>query len=188
MAKAGSKRRSSRGLAALLVLALPACGGGDDVTTNNAAGIPAEVATQSQSNLAAEPAEPVPGLSWRIVPGDADGSLQLVEPEGTVSLTLTCGGTPARLSVAVPGFTPSRTGEPMRLAIGTTEIALAPIVEAPGARGSVAEGSIPPNLAELMADAAAIDVVQGVQRIGSTPPPPRDTGQAFAGHCIDLLG
>jgi len=185
VAVAGSKRRSTWAAITPLFL-LAGCGGSSDVATNDAVGIPAEVATQSQSNLASEPADPVPGLTWRIVPGDTDQSLQLVEPQGTVSLTLTCGGTPPRLTAAVPGFQPSRTGETMRLAIGATEIALAPVVEAQGASGSVAEGSIPPNLPDLMVGANAIDVVQGVQRIGSTPPPPRNVAAAFAGHCADV--
>lgn len=186
MAVAGSKRRSvSAAMTALLLLA--GCGGGGDVATNDAVGIPAEVATQSQSNLASEPAEPVPGLTWRIVAGDADQSLQLVEPAGTVSLTLTCGGTPPRLRAAVSSFQPSRTGETMRLAIGTTEIALTPVVEAQGASGSVGEGSIPPNLPALLTGASAVDVVQGVQRIGSTPPPPRDVADEFGRHCLDVL-
>lgn len=106
------------------------------------------------------------------------GSLRIEGPGGTLRMRVACTGSPVRLIVEVPAFTPIGSEDRFALALGQEPVTLVadPTRQEPGG-GVTAEGPVPENFAELLAAAGEIGALYGVQRVG---PQSLDPGSAAA--------
>lgn len=177
-------------------MALSACSAeprqGSDVTTPAPSGPPGnDVATTpvpsgppvvQQVQPDAKGAAIQPGLKWE---GAGGGStLRLINPDGSLRMRMTCTGSPAKLEVNVPSFTPIGSEDRFAFAVGQEPVTLVadPTRQAAGA-GVTGEGPVPDNFAVLFGNAQQIGALYGTQQVGPHIPPPRELVSSFLEEC-----
>lgn len=127
-------------------------------------------------------AEIRPGVKWESA--DGGSTLRLVNPDGSLRMRIVCSGTPAKLVVNVPSFTPIGSEDRFAFAVGQEPVTLVadPTRQRAGT-GVMAEGPVPGNFAVLFGEAQQIGALYGTQQVGPHMPPTRELVASFLKAC-----
>lgn len=123
-----------------------------------------------------------PGLKWESAGGGS--TLHLVNPDGSLRMSVACTGTPAKLVVNVPSFTPIGSEDRFAFAVGQEPVTLVadPTRQRAGT-GVTGEGPVPDNFSALLSEAGQIGALYGTQQVGPHIPPPRELVSSFLEAC-----
>ncbi len=99
--------------------------------------------------------------------GSVGGGLRIDNPDGTLRMSIVCSGSPAKLMVKVPSFTPIGSEDRFALAIGQEPVTLVadPTRQSPDA-GVSAEGPVPESFGAWLSRADQVGALYGTQKIG----------------------
>lgn len=152
---------------------------GNDVATTP---VPSGPPVVQQVQPEPKGAEIQPGLKWERSGGGS--TLRLVNPDGSLRMSIACSGTPAKLVVSVPSFSPIGSEDRFAFAVGQEPVTLvADPTRQPAGAGVTGEGPAPANFAALFRDAQQIGALYGTQQVGPHIPPPREFVSGFLEAC-----
>jgi len=141
---------------------------------------PADPTPPATEPAAAPAAPPVPRSGWRPGATIEESALTYVDDSGRPVLTLACVGT--ELRVSVPGF--RKIGSEDRLTVGAGDEAFALVADLASVEsGVVADGAIPPDLIDRIAQGQPVGAIYGTQTLDTVPGPDEETSRAFVSAC-----
>lgn len=171
-------------LLALLVLA--SCGPAADAPSGSGA---AELPQPSGPPLAQQ-VDSVPSSSppqgvaaWESAASAEGMALRLTEPGGRVLLSIACLGSPARIVVTAPRFSPIGSEDRFALGLGEEPVTLVADPSRQGEAGVTAEGPVPEAFAALLGEAEQVSALYGTQKIGPVAAPDERLGEGLAKSC-----
>jgi hypothetical protein len=164
-------------------LLLAACGGAPQGENVVEVPEPSGPPVAQQVDDGARPLPPQTASAWESAASGEGMSLRLVAPDGKLLLTIGCLGSPPRLAVTAPAFTPIGSEDRFSLGFGAEPIALVADLGRRGGSGVAASGAAPENLPELLEKAGQVSALYGNQRVGPVPAPPPQLKDAFGKSC-----
>ena len=172
----------------LVLLVAAGCGDSANAPEDKAAGtelgvpVPSGPPVAQQVGPAAVPDNSGNGAPrWESATGEEGTILRLVNPQGTVVMSLACRADSGALAARVPAFSAIGSEERFSLALGDEPVAL--VADTAGKSGVVAQGPVPGDFADRLGEAKAISALYGTQRSGPHPAPPGQLRKAFAQTC-----
>ncbi len=115
----------------------------------------------------------------------ADGmGLRLVNAEGKLLLSIACLGSPRRLQVAAPGFSPIGSEDRFSLGLGDDPVTLVADLKQPKKAGVIAEAPAPADFGERLQRVDRLTAFYGTQQIGPVPSPSDALKETLARACI----
>jgi hypothetical protein len=142
------------------------------------------VAQQADSVPSSAPEQSGPG--WETAASGEGTALRLTEPGGRLLLSLACLGSPPRLVVSAPGFSPIGSEDRFSLGLGDDPVTLVadPTRQAKG--GVTAEGAAPSDFGERLQRADQLIALYGTQQVGPVAAPSDALKEVLARACIPL--
>ena len=145
--------------------------------------LPSGPPVAQQADSVPSSAPELSGPAWETAAGGEGTALRLTESGGRLLLSLACLGSPARLVVSAPGFSPIGSEDGFSLGLGEEPVTLVadPTRQAKG--GVTAEGAVPEDFADRLEDAKQVSALYGTQQVGPLPAPPEALKEALSKSC-----
>jgi hypothetical protein len=124
------------------------------------------------------------GPVWETAASGEGTALRLTEPGGRLLLSLACLGSPARLVVSAPGFSPIGSEDRFSLGLGDDPVTLVADPTRQKQPGVSAEGAAPPDFGERLQRADQLTALYGTQQVGPVAAPSDALKEVLARACI----
>lgn len=123
------------------------------------------------------------GPTWESAASGEGTALRLTEPGGALLLSIACLGSPARLVVTAPGFSPIGSEDRFALGLGEEPVTLVADPTRQTQAGVTAEGAVPEGFEALLDRTKEVSALYGTQRVGPVPAPAEALAESLAKSC-----